>query len=204
MVIILLDRWPYAGFFVSVVSESSVWSAVVVDRNDLNSTEILDLRLMFGFPGVSLAPLPPLSAESLPAPVEDSVIKDLFFEFSSKLESLVTFFSAPLGLPSPDGAAGSGSDIILGCFSSVSFRVGPARGEGVMGVTGSSTRGSMSPLLALALELVAAAAAAAGELGFDLKGLLKSAANPLVLRLLPAGVLVSVASNPPAELFGVF
>ena len=50
-----------------MASESSVWSAVVVDRNDLNSTEILDLRLMFGFPGVSLAPLPPLSAESLPA-----------------------------------------------------------------------------------------------------------------------------------------
>ena len=58
------------------------------------------------------------------------------------------------------------------------------------------------PLLALWLELVAAAAAAAGagELGLDLNGLLKSAANPLVLRLLPAGVLVSVASNPPAEL----
>ena len=56
------------------------------------------------------------------------------------------------------------------------------------------------PLLALWPELVAAAAAGAGELGLDLKGLLKSAANPLVLRLLPAGVLVSVASNPPAEL----
>ena len=57
------------------------------------------------------------------------------------------------------------------------------------------------PLLALWPELVAAAAAAgAGELGLDLKGLLKSAANPLVLRLLPAGVLVSVASKPPAEL----
>lgn len=191
-----------------MASESSVWSAVVVDRNDLNSTEILDLRLMFGFPGVSLAPLPPLSAESLPGlegvEEEDSSAADLFFEFSSTLESLVTFFSAPLGLLSPDGAAGSGAGI--GCFSSVSFRVGPARGEGVMGVTGSSTRGSMSPLLALWLELVAAAAAAAGagELGLDLNGLLKSAANPLVLRLLPAGVLVSVASNPPAELFEVF
>lgn len=190
-----------------MASESSVWSAVVVDRNDLNSTEILDLRLMFGFPGVSLAPLPPLSAESLPGlegvEEEDSSAADLFFEFSSTLESLVTFFSAPLGLSSPDGAAGSGAGI--GCFSSVSFRVGPARGEGVMGVTGSSTRGSMSPLLALWPELVAAAAAAgAGELGLDLKGLLKSAANPLVLRLLPAGVLVSVASNPPAELFEVF
>ena len=76
---------------------------------------------------------------------EDSSAADLFFEFSSTLESLVTFFSAPLGLLSPDGAAGSEAGI--GCFSSVSFRVGPARGEGVMGVTGSSTRGSMSPAI---------------------------------------------------------